>query len=243
MRISMPRGDIKWVRFMINTPNGTATDIDFTNIYFTVKKKTNDRQFLFQKSYKRGEIYKLALGDYQLKIDPADTNKLLVGDYKFDIQISYKNLMKESFVGDFVLKEEVTFYENEDGEEEETDYMLPQTPEKTAVILSVPDYHVIELETPTEIIGIGGSYNNLEDIPTINGIPLSGDLTLEDLGIQPAGTQPEALSPDELEELIGEPDALEPDDLDNITDSDDFHDDSNNPQGFTEEELEDIING
>ena len=86
MRIAMPRGDIKWVRFLINTPSGTSTDLDFTNIYFTVKKNTKDRIFLFQKSLKRNEIYKLGLGDYQLKIDPPDTNKLVVGDYKFDIQ-------------------------------------------------------------------------------------------------------------------------------------------------------------
>lgn len=68
MRISMPRGDIKWQRFMVNTPNGTASDIDFTSIYFTVKESVNSRDYIFQKSLKRGEIFKIGKGDYQFKI-------------------------------------------------------------------------------------------------------------------------------------------------------------------------------
>ena len=205
MRISMPRGDIKWQRFMINTPNGTATDIDFTNIYFTVKKKTTDLLYLFQKSYKRGEIYKLGPGDYQFKIDPADTNKLLTGDYKFDIQISYKNLLKESFVGDFVLKDEITYYENEDESEDEADFTLPRTSERSAVILSIPDYHVVELETPVSIDTGSRNYAELENLPSINGKKLVGDIGLDELGVQPAGnyvTTP--LTQDELSIIIGE---------------------------------------
>lgn len=205
MRISMPRGDIKWQRFLVNTPNNTATDIDFTSIYFTVKKKSTDRNYLFQKSYKRGEIYKLGPGDYQFKIDPQDTSKLMIGDYKFDIQISYKNLMKESFVGDFVLKEEITLYENEDEEEEEVDFTLPQTSEHSAVILSIPDYHVIELTTPLEVRSADGDYEHLDNIPSVNGVKLKGDLTLEELGIQPAGTYAtEPLTDEELDTIINE---------------------------------------
>lgn len=182
MRISMPRGDIKWLRFMVNAPNGTASDIDFTNIYFTVKRRTNERSYFFQKSLKRGEIYKLGLGDYQLKIEPKDTNKLALGDYKFDIQISYRNLLKETFVGDFVVKEEVTYDENEDYEESETDFSLPQTSSSSAVILTVPDYHVVQLETPIDIVETT-NYNELSNIPQINGVPLTGNITLEELGV------------------------------------------------------------
>lgn len=113
MRIAMPRGDIRLVRFLINDPNGTATDIDFTEIYFTVKKNAKDRLYQFQKKLSNGGIIKLDLGDYQVKIEPNDTAKMMYGDYKFDVQLQYEDQLKETFVGDFVLKEEITFNENE----------------------------------------------------------------------------------------------------------------------------------
>ena len=113
MRIAMPRGDIRYLRFLINDPNGTATDIDFTEVYFTVKKKYSDRLFCFQKRLSTGGITKLDIGDYQIKIDPEDTAKMVLGDFVFDVQLDYKNLLKETFIGDFVLKPEVTYPENE----------------------------------------------------------------------------------------------------------------------------------
>lgn len=113
MRIAMPRGDRKYVRFLVNDPNGTGTDIDFDEIWFTIKKKSSDRLFYFQKKLSAGQIEKLGLGDYQLCIEPADTNKMNYGKYIGDIQLRYKNLLKETFVFDFELKDEVTFAENE----------------------------------------------------------------------------------------------------------------------------------
>lgn len=113
MRIAMPRGDIRLERFLVNDPNGTATDIDFTEIYFTVKKKPTDRLYQFQKKLSNGGIIKLDLGDYQLKIDPRDTAKMVYGNYVFDVQLEYEDQLKETFVGDFVLTPEVTFIENE----------------------------------------------------------------------------------------------------------------------------------
>lgn len=113
MRIAMPRGDIKLVRFLINDPNGTATDIDFTEIYFTVKKTTKDRLYQFQKKLSTGGIVKLDLGDYQVKIEPKDTRKMMYGKYKFDVQLLYEDQLKETFVGDFELTDEVTYDENE----------------------------------------------------------------------------------------------------------------------------------
>lgn len=113
MRISMPRGDIRLVRFLINDPNGTATDIDFTEIYFTVKKTSKDRLYQFQKRLSTGGIEKLDLGDYQVKIEPNDTSKMTYGNFKFDVQLQYEDQLKETFVGDFVLTDEITYNENE----------------------------------------------------------------------------------------------------------------------------------
>ncbi len=113
MRIAMHRGDIDYERFLINDPNGTGTDIDFDEIYFTVKKSSNDHLYMFQKSLSKGSVEKLGLGDYQIKIEPKDTNNMFYGRYVFDVNVKYKNLIDETFVGIFDLLEEVTFAENE----------------------------------------------------------------------------------------------------------------------------------
>lgn len=185
MRIAMRRADIKWVRFLVNAPNGYATHVDFTNIYFTVKKSAKDRNPLFQKSLKKGEIYKLALGDYQLKIDPTDTRKLVAPlDYVFDIQIMYKNIIKETFVGTFALKEEVTYEENEDDAPDNADFTVPQVSESSSIILECPEYHIIQLETPEPVVIDTTDYHLLENKPSVNGVTLDGDLFLDDLGIK-----------------------------------------------------------
>ena len=118
MRISMPRGDIRLVRFLVNARNGTAADVDFTEIYFTVKRSKNDRLYEFQKRLSTGGIKKLGLGDYQIKIEPEDTHNMIVNstrfpNYVFDIQLDYKEFIKETFTGTFVLTDEITYAENE----------------------------------------------------------------------------------------------------------------------------------
>ena len=119
MRISMPRGDIRYIRFLVNDPNGTAAELDFSEIYFTIKKSTKDRLYQFQKKLSDGGITKLGLGDYQVKIEPADTAKMFYGTYVGDVQLQYEGsdapdlMLKESFLFDFVLTDEVTYEENE----------------------------------------------------------------------------------------------------------------------------------
>lgn len=120
MRISMPRGDYRLVRFLVNERNGTAADVDFTEIYFTVKRSADDRLYEFQKRLSTGGIIKNGPGDYQIRILPQDTQKMIVNttrfpSYAFDIQLDYKGsfTIKETFPGDFVLTKEVTYPENE----------------------------------------------------------------------------------------------------------------------------------
>lgn len=113
MTIRMPRGDIRLVHFTINNPDGTCSDIDFTEIYFTVKRSFTDRNFLFQKRLSTGGIIKVNTGDYQVKIESDDTSDLSFGQYKFDIQFVFEDQLKETFVGNFELTAEVTSKENE----------------------------------------------------------------------------------------------------------------------------------
>ena len=107
------------VRFLVDDLTGISTEIDFSEIYFTVKKTARDRAFLFQKRLSTGGILKLGLGDYQVKIEPSDTDNLSYGNYLFDIQLVWNDeqgdqQLKETFVGDFVVEEEITFSNNEE---------------------------------------------------------------------------------------------------------------------------------
>lgn len=120
MRIAMPRGDTELVRFLVNDRNNAPVDIDFTEIFFTVKKSVNDSEFLFQKKLSAGGITKLGFGDYQIKIDPSDTDSLAFNTprfpaYVFDIELCYEGNfdLKQTFVGDFVITPEVTYSVNE----------------------------------------------------------------------------------------------------------------------------------
>lgn len=109
----MHRGDIDYERFLINDPDGTTTTTDFDDIYFTVKKTFNDKNYYFQKSLRNGTIEKLGSGDYQIKIERVDTQNMPFGRYVFDIQLSYRDLLTETFTGDFDLLPEATYPMNE----------------------------------------------------------------------------------------------------------------------------------
>lgn len=65
------------------------------------------------------------------------------------------------------------------------------------------NYHTLTLATP--IVRDGGTfdYDELTNKPTINGVEINGELSLEELGIQPAGNYPNSpLTDEDLEELL-----------------------------------------
>ena len=109
----MPRGDIYPVSFTVYASETEVSDIDFTQIYMSCKKKVEDRNVLFQKTLTGGTITKLDTGIYQFRIEPEDTNNLKFGDYVFDIELIYENEIKQTLYGTLRLSEEVTTAENE----------------------------------------------------------------------------------------------------------------------------------
>ena len=112
MQITMPRGDIRPVGFMIN--NSIHDSLDFDNIYFTVKKDCNTRDILFQKTLASGKIEKIDDGTYQFTIEPEDTDGMAYGSYVFDIEVVSEELhVKQTFLGTLTLTREVTFAANE----------------------------------------------------------------------------------------------------------------------------------
>ena len=113
MRIALIRGDIDYERFLITDREGNPVDVDFDEIYFTVKTSTKTPVVLFQKKLSDSQIEKLGDGDYQVKINSSDTDNLAYGNYVFDIQFVYQDIIKKTFVGVFAVLDEVTYLQNE----------------------------------------------------------------------------------------------------------------------------------
>lgn len=109
----MPRGDIRPVKFTVTNPNGNQSDIMFDEIYFTVKRSFNDKNFVFQKRLSDGSIFISESEGYEFIIQPNDTDNLSVGRYVFDIELIFGDEIKQTTVGEFILTNEVTFASNE----------------------------------------------------------------------------------------------------------------------------------
>lgn len=113
MEIKMPRGDIRPVTFTIANADGTPPDVEFDEIYFTVKRNYVDTKYLFQKRLTDGKITSEGEGVYSLVIQAEDTDGLGIGSYVFDIEIVAGTAIKQTTVGTLELTNEVTFAENE----------------------------------------------------------------------------------------------------------------------------------
>jgi len=109
----MARGDLESRQFLLKNPSGETFTTEPDEIYLTVKKTADDRDFIVQKRLSTGGISKVETGKYQFTIMPEDTNNMNYGDYAFDIEIVKNGLIKKTFFGRFILDKEVTHYYNE----------------------------------------------------------------------------------------------------------------------------------
>lgn len=110
LQISLPRGDIRNVRF--NVTSGSTAYTNFNEVYFTVKTSTTQRKILFQKKLSDGSI--VLDGDYYaLRIKSDDTEGLEYGKYVFDIEVVKGDVIKQTTLGELTITPEVTFKENE----------------------------------------------------------------------------------------------------------------------------------
>ena len=114
MTITFPRGDQYTQAFTVYKSDGQLCDIEFDEIYFTVKSGFSSQGFVFQKRMSRGEIVDVGDGKYEFTIMPADTDSLSIGHYVFDIElVNADEGIKQTLVGDLNLTNEVTFVTNE----------------------------------------------------------------------------------------------------------------------------------
>lgn len=110
-KITMPRGDVRPVNFTLQGLNGCV--IDFDEIYFTVKLAATRSDFVLQKRLTTGDIELMEDGSYQLIIEPEDTNHLKYGKYIVDIEVVSGDDLKQTFIGELALLDEVTHANNE----------------------------------------------------------------------------------------------------------------------------------
>lgn len=113
MEIKMPKGDIRPVAFTVYDPSSTVSDVDFDEIYFTVKRDYSEKNYVFQKRLTNGTIEKTGNGEYKFIIEANDTDNLRVGKYVFDIELIYGNEIKQTSIGVLELTNEVTLAVNE----------------------------------------------------------------------------------------------------------------------------------
>lgn len=115
LSIIMPRGDIRLIRFQVNDPQTRErSQVDFDEIYMTVKENVYERNYIFQKRISNGGIEKLGVGDYQIRLDASDTDPLDFNKiYPFDIELVYEDEIKQTEYGELKITPEVTCEWNE----------------------------------------------------------------------------------------------------------------------------------
>lgn len=113
MTIEMARGDLESRTFRVNGSNRSPFTDEFDEIYFTVKKFFNDKNYKFQKRLSDGGIVSMGDGVYQFTIMPEDTDGLEFGDYDFDIELVIEGEIKKTYLGVLHLGKEVTHHNNE----------------------------------------------------------------------------------------------------------------------------------
>ena len=114
MEITMARGDLVTKSFVVKGADKKPYTDSFDNIYFTVKKCANEKNYKFQKRLSDGGILSLGDGEYQFTIRPEDTDSLeFPADYEFDIELVTEGEIKQTYYGVLHLTKEVTHHYNE----------------------------------------------------------------------------------------------------------------------------------
>lgn len=114
MIIRFARGDSYDQGFQIKRANENQMIDGFDEIYFTVKRKYSDKNYLFQKTLSGGGIDNDGDGHYTIRFYPSDTSNLFFGEYDFDIELVLgEDNYKKTFTGKLYLDPEVTHADNE----------------------------------------------------------------------------------------------------------------------------------
>lgn len=85
------------------------TDLAATveSIYFSVKRKAKDDEYVFQKSLDDG-ITETVTNTYRVRVAPEDTADLPAGTYSYDLQLGLGSDIYTILMGNLTLKQDVT---------------------------------------------------------------------------------------------------------------------------------------
>lgn len=101
-KLSMVRGDT--LAFAVEI-DGLNQDLD--TAYFSCKKDPADTTYIFQKTLSDG-ISKVETGKYRVRVAPADTASVELGDYYYDLQVGVNSDVYTLMRGKLKVTYEVT---------------------------------------------------------------------------------------------------------------------------------------
>lgn len=110
---SFPRGDTCPVSFNLTDKNGHELNISTdTEIYFTLKKSYNTKEYVLQKKYSKGNI---TVNGKEIKftLSHKDTAELPFGTYVYDVQFVSGDFVTTLLKGTIELQKESTWINNE----------------------------------------------------------------------------------------------------------------------------------
>lgn len=108
--MELTRGDTGQYKFKRLDAQGHAITNTPDSLDFTVKNSFSDSDIVFQK--KLADMTMDEDGTWHFTIDPADTEKLPVGNYVFDIEVKQDNYVQTIAKGTLKLTSEATWYNN-----------------------------------------------------------------------------------------------------------------------------------
>ena len=101
--ITLTRGDTLCFDVTISE----IEDVTIESMYFSVKKKPDDENYIFQKSIGNGITFIEEL-KYRVRVAPEDTYQVAAGKYHYDLQIGLGSDIYTPLMGTFRLNWDVT---------------------------------------------------------------------------------------------------------------------------------------
>ena len=81
--------------------------INITSLYFTMRNKNQNKDFIFQKSLQNG-ITLIENLKYRIRIDPEDTVNILPGKYNYDLELGLGSDIYTIMMGTIIIVEDTT---------------------------------------------------------------------------------------------------------------------------------------
>ena len=101
--LSMVRGDTLSFDVRLSDLDGAS----ISSLYFTVKRKASDAEYIFQKSLANG-ITLVEGTTYRVRVAPEDTDGVTAGKYAYDLQIGVGTDIYTLLMGTLTIVQDVT---------------------------------------------------------------------------------------------------------------------------------------